>query len=71
MDQDHKTMLRKTLVSQTWNVPLTKAVITAIEEDQMRPKLKTKPSALEIAVRNEKRINSISQTSVAEDTGGE
>ena len=54
MNYEHKSNLEKTLLSQTWNQALTGALVRAIEEDLQKPKSKSSPSALQLAVEIEK-----------------
>lgn len=54
MNYEHKSNLKKALISQTWNKPLAGAVINAIEEDLKQPKKKAEPSILQLAVEKEK-----------------
>ncbi len=54
MNHEHRSNLKKALLSQTWNTALAGAVLQSIEADQEKPKLKKAPSALQLAVQEEK-----------------
>ena len=56
MNYEHKSNLKKALISQTWNKNLAGAVINAIEENLKRPQPKGEPSALQIAIEKEKGL---------------
>ncbi|MDP6834284.1 MAG: hypothetical protein QGG94_03905 [Prochlorococcaceae cyanobacterium ETNP1_MAG_9] len=54
MNHEHRSNLKKALLSQTWNNALTSAVLQCIEADLQKPKQKKSPSALQLAVEGEK-----------------
>ena len=54
MNYEHKSNLKKAIISQTWNKNLAGAVVNAIEEDLKKPKPKEEPSSLQIAIEKEK-----------------
>ncbi len=64
MNSEHKANLRTALITQTWNKLLAEKVISSIEIDLKRPKLKDKPSKLHLAVTKEKAKNLTSSSAL-------
>ena len=54
MDQEHKSTLRRTIISQTWNNNLAKKLIEDVEKANSTPKINSGPSKLQLAIHSEK-----------------
>ena len=57
MNFENKSILKKTLISQTWNHHLARAIVHAVEEDLRQPKPKPGKSLLQLAIEKEKGNN--------------
>ena len=57
MNYEHKSNLRKALISQTWNKRLASAILNAVEEDLKRPQPQKGQSNLQLAIEKEKIRN--------------
>ena len=55
MNYEHKSNLKKALISQTWNENLAATIVNAIEEELMKPTPKAGKSMLKLAIEKEKR----------------
>ena len=55
MDQEHKSTLRRTIISQTWNNNLAKRLIEYVESTNSNPKINSGPSKLQLAIISEKK----------------
>ena len=62
MNYEHKTNLKKALISQTCNENLTSKLVSKIEENSKKPKQKIGPSLLQLAIEKEKGKSSKSKT---------
>ena len=61
MNDEHKSNLKKALMSQTWNKKLMLAVVDAIEDDLKKPKTKESSSDLKTALNKEKGLKSLTE----------
>ena len=65
MNLEHKSNLRKALLSQTWNQSLAAEVIHAIEQGLKTPKPREAKSAIQLAIEKEKKNRFRSRSNIS------